>query len=158
MSDAGPVRKPSPSSSSSATLLLLLMFARLTFVLACGKRAVLIICTPISSGSLASLFEGEGVDISSKSISATNLKFSQINRSIKQFFPICFYWLSISRNKISSSIIFANEKIVLKEKNGGKSFFRERKNLRIVRRWDRFNIQRLLRELFKLWLCHFNCF
>lgn len=71
------VRRPSPSSSSSATLLLLLMLASVTFVQACGRRAVLIMCTPISSESLASLLEGEGVDVSSKSISAVSLEAAE---------------------------------------------------------------------------------
>lgn len=74
VNDDGPVLSPSPSSSSSATLLLLLIFATETFEQAWGSLAVLIMCTPISSGSLASLFEGDGDEIVSKSMSVTNLK------------------------------------------------------------------------------------
>lgn len=70
----GPVLSPSPNSSSSATLLLLLMFVIVTLLQTCGKRAVLIMCTPISSGSLASLFEGDGDEYKSQSISDVSLK------------------------------------------------------------------------------------
>lgn len=105
--DEAPVRSPSPSSSSSATLLLLLlMFAVVTFVHACGKRAVLMMCTPMSSGSLASLFEGDGDEIMSKSISETNLKrkFSPIRRIYANFksqmssiFLLIFFLFSLER-------------------------------------------------------------
>lgn len=73
-SDDGPVRRPSPSSSSSVTLLLLLMFANVTFVQTCGRRDALTMCTRISSKSVGSLFEGEGLCATSQSISVTNLQ------------------------------------------------------------------------------------
>lgn len=104
VNDDGPVRSPSPSSSSSATLLLLLIFATDTLVQACGKRAVLIMWTPMSSGSLASLFEGDGDDISSKSISVTNLqKGTKRKKSVQSK---ANWWQFVVPNVIDSHLSF----------------------------------------------------
>lgn len=71
------------------------MLSIITFVHACGRRAVLIMCTPMSSGSLESLFESD--EPRSKSISAVNLKrnFAQLGAkglnlqtSIRVFFVV----------------------------------------------------------------------